>query len=254
MRRLGATASEPVDVWIIAATNEDLRRRRATRRFREDLYHRLAVLTLALPPLRERRRDIVLLAEHFLARACADYGLPAKTLAPDARAALLAYRWPGNVRELANTMERVALLADAPVVTADVLGLSARRPSSSAPSGRRRPPRGRWPPSWTAPSGPMSRRRWRPPAGTSRARRRVSASPATRSATAWRSMACVPARRRRPAGLDSRRLAAVPATAPGQRRGLPPALTGIRWERRRLASSWRPSRPDGTSALWTPGG
>src|SRR5262249_20220630 len=95
-------------------------------RFREDLYHRLAVLTLTLPPLRERQRDILLLAEHFLARACDDFGLPGKTLAADARTALVAYRWPGNVRELINTMERVALLAGASVVTADLLGLSDR--------------------------------------------------------------------------------------------------------------------------------
>ena len=129
VRRLGATQGEPVDVWIIAATNLDLQAATRAGRFREDLYHRLAVLTLALPPLRERQRDIILLAEHFLARVCADYGLPAKTLAPDARTALVAYRWPGNVRELINTMERVALLSEAPVVTSDILGLPDRRPT-----------------------------------------------------------------------------------------------------------------------------
>ena len=112
VRRLGGTHSEPVDVWIIAATNLDLQAATRAGRFREDLYHRLAVLTLTLPPLRERQRDILLLAEHFLARACADFGLPAKMLAADARAALVAYRWPGNVRELINTMERVVLLAE----------------------------------------------------------------------------------------------------------------------------------------------
>jgi DNA-binding NtrC family response regulator/tetratricopeptide (TPR) repeat protein len=132
VRRLGATQSEPVDVWIVAATNLDLHAATRAGRFREDLYHRLAVLTLALPPLRERRGDISLLAEHFLARACTDYGLPAKTLAPNARAALVAYRWPGNVRELMNTMERVALLAEASVVTADLLGLSDQEPSPGA--------------------------------------------------------------------------------------------------------------------------
>jgi DNA-binding NtrC family response regulator/tetratricopeptide (TPR) repeat protein len=123
VRRLGATQSEPVDVWIIAATNLDLLAATRAGRFREDLYHRLAVLTLVLPPLRERQGDIPLLAEHFLARACADYGLAPKTLAPDARAALAAYPWPGNVRELINAMERVALLAEASLVTADLLGL-----------------------------------------------------------------------------------------------------------------------------------
>ena len=123
VRRLGATQSEPVDVWIIAATNLDLQAATRAGRFREDLYHRLAVLTLTLPPLRERQQDVLLLAEHFLARACADYGIPAKALAPDARKALVGYRWPGNVRELINTMERVALLTEAPVVTEELLGL-----------------------------------------------------------------------------------------------------------------------------------
>ncbi len=138
VRRLGATQSEPVDVWVIAATNLDLQTATRAGRFREDLYHRLAVLTLTLPPLRERQRDIVLLAEHFLARACADYGLPAKTLSPEAVVALTAYRWPGNVRELMNTMERVALLAEASVVTTDLLGLDHALPvgaGGSAPEG-----------------------------------------------------------------------------------------------------------------------
>jgi DNA-binding NtrC family response regulator/tetratricopeptide (TPR) repeat protein len=126
VRRLGSTRSEPVDVWIISATSEDLKAGARRRGFREELYHRLAVVTLHLPPLRERRQDIVILAEHYLARTCIDYGLPPKTLGEDARGALLAYRWPGNVRELANLMERVALLTDGRGVTADVLELGAR--------------------------------------------------------------------------------------------------------------------------------
>src|SRR5437016_4598147 len=77
VRRLGATRDEPVDVWIVTATNEDLRVAIRERRFREDLYHRLAVLTVALPPLRERGGDIVALAEHFLARVCVDYSVAA---------------------------------------------------------------------------------------------------------------------------------------------------------------------------------
>ena len=123
VRRLGGTRAEPVDVWIVSATNEDLAEALRARRFREDLYHRLAVLSLELPPLRERGADINLLAERFLSRASADYGLPPKTFAREARAALAAYGWPGNVRELGNVVERVALLADEPVVTATMLAL-----------------------------------------------------------------------------------------------------------------------------------
>ena len=123
VRRLGSTRSEPADVALIAATSEDLRDGVRARRFREDLYHRLAVVTVRLPSLAERGPDILLLAEHFLARACADYGLAEKRLTPDARAALCAYGWPGNIRELANVMERAALLTDTSVVTAAVLGL-----------------------------------------------------------------------------------------------------------------------------------
>jgi DNA-binding NtrC family response regulator len=123
VRRLGSTRSEPVAVWIIAASNQDLVEAVRARRFREDLYHRLAVVVLALPPLRALGSDILLLADHFLGRACRDYGLASKTLALDARAALLAHAWPGNVRELANTMERVALLTDSPRISAEALNL-----------------------------------------------------------------------------------------------------------------------------------
>src|SRR5882762_1093207 len=93
VRRLGATRDEPIDVWIVTATNEDLRGAIRERRFREDLYHRLAVLTVTLPPLRERGSDIVALGEHFLARVCADYGVALKSFGDDARASLGAYAW-----------------------------------------------------------------------------------------------------------------------------------------------------------------
>jgi transcriptional regulator with AAA-type ATPase domain/tetratricopeptide (TPR) repeat protein/ABC-type lipoprotein export system ATPase subunit len=136
VRRLGATQSEHVDVWIISATNTDLSAAIATRKFRADLYHRLAVVPLVLPPLREREDDALLLAEHFLARASADYGLPAKTLTADARARVLTYSWPGNVRELANTMERAALLSETPEVSAAVLELRDVPPSAPAETGR----------------------------------------------------------------------------------------------------------------------
>jgi transcriptional regulator with AAA-type ATPase domain/tetratricopeptide (TPR) repeat protein len=123
VRRLGSTRSEPISTWIIAASNQDLVHAVRARRFREDLYHRLAVIVLALPPLRARGTDILLLADRFLARACRDYGLAPKTLSSEARAALLAHAWPGNVRELANTMERVALLTDAPRISAEALNM-----------------------------------------------------------------------------------------------------------------------------------
>ena len=125
VRRLGGTRAEPADVWIIAATNEDLAQALRERRFREDLYHRIAVVTLVLPPLRDRGDDAAVLAEHFLAKSCEEYGLPARTLSDDARAAITHYAWPGNVRELSNCIERAALLAGTAVLTASDLRLSA---------------------------------------------------------------------------------------------------------------------------------
>jgi len=129
VRRLGGTSAEMADVWIVSATNADLAAAVRERRFREDLYHRLAVVTIPLPPLRERGHDVILLANRFLSRACADYRLPALVLAPDARACLLAHRWPGNIRELSNTIERAALLAETSLVTAAALDLKEEPPS-----------------------------------------------------------------------------------------------------------------------------
>ena len=137
VRRIGSTRSEPVDVWILAATSEDLAAGVAASRFREDLYHRLAVMTVFLPPLRERREDIAPLAEHLLVRACADYGLPPRTLTVDARAALLTYGWPGNVRELSNVLERAALLVDGPLISVKGLELpvtAVTKPSATSPA------------------------------------------------------------------------------------------------------------------------
>jgi DNA-binding NtrC family response regulator/tetratricopeptide (TPR) repeat protein len=135
VRRLGSTENEPVDAWIITATNADLLASVRAGRFREDLYHRLAVVTVALPPLRERLGDIALLAHHFLARASADHGLSPRVLTPEAVAKLEAYHWPGNVRELANVMERVALLSDHPRVDAAMLHLPvSAAPATPAPS------------------------------------------------------------------------------------------------------------------------
>ena len=143
VRRLGRTKSEAVDVWILSASSEDLHGAVREHRFREDLYHRLAVVTLSLPPLRERGCDILLLAERLLARDTIAYSLPPRTFAPDARSALLSYSWPGNIRELANVVERVALLAEGPVVTAKMLALPEESALSgeAKPGGSRRAPR-----------------------------------------------------------------------------------------------------------------
>ena len=143
VRRLGATRDEAIDVWVITATNEDLKVAIRERRFREDLYHRLAVLTVMLPPLRERGDDIVTLAELFLERVCVEYGVPRKALAPDASATLRAYRWPGNVRELSNVIERAVLMSSSPDVTAESLALAdtgVAAPAAQAVSGRSESP------------------------------------------------------------------------------------------------------------------
>jgi transcriptional regulator with AAA-type ATPase domain/tetratricopeptide (TPR) repeat protein len=135
VRRLGSTRPESVDVCFISATNIDLQTALRERRFREDLYHRLAVITLKLPPLRDRDRDVLLLAERFLARACADYGLPPKRLDGQAQARLRAYAWPGNIRELANVIERAALFAESPVITGAMLDpLQVETPPPAAPA------------------------------------------------------------------------------------------------------------------------
>jgi DNA-binding NtrC family response regulator/tetratricopeptide (TPR) repeat protein len=141
VRRLGGTRAERVEVQIIAASNEDLAAAARSQRFRQDLFHRLAVVTLMLPPLRERAQDVLLLSEHFLARACAEYGLaPPRRLASDARRALQEYRWPGNVRQLANVIESAVLLAAEPAITAAMLRLPPASPADAhAPSPEQEP-------------------------------------------------------------------------------------------------------------------
>jgi transcriptional regulator with AAA-type ATPase domain/tetratricopeptide (TPR) repeat protein len=138
VRRLGGTRTEPADAWVVAATSEPLAEAIQARRFREDLYHRIAVVTVQLPPLRERGGDVLLLARHYLDRACSEYGLAPKTLTSDAEKALLAYPWPGNVRELANVMERVALLSDSGEITASAMRLP-QTPRPIAPHPRSSP-------------------------------------------------------------------------------------------------------------------
>ena len=110
VRRLGAVTERAVDVKLIAATNAVLPEVVAAGRFRADLYHRLAVVVLGVPPVRERGADLLILAEAFLQRSTAAHGVPPKRLSTAAKAWLQGYSWPGNVRELSHVMERVALL------------------------------------------------------------------------------------------------------------------------------------------------
>jgi two-component system response regulator HydG len=111
VRRLGATTTRRVDVRIVAASNTSLERAVAEGTFREDLFYRLNVVVLELPPLRTRGEDVVQLATHFLHRLSTQYGLPEPQLSADARHMLLAHAWPGNVRELRNVIERTLLLS-----------------------------------------------------------------------------------------------------------------------------------------------
>jgi len=123
VRRLGGLHDVAVDVRIIAATNRDPAAEVAAGRLRKDLYYRLDVLSVTLPPLRERGEDVLLLARHFLETCARKYGRAPKTLAPEAVASLLAERWVGNVRELMHVIERATLLVDGAVVEARHLGV-----------------------------------------------------------------------------------------------------------------------------------
>lgn len=113
---LGSSRPVPVDVRLIAATNRDLEAEVAAGRFRADLFYRLNVVHIALPPLRERREDIPLLAEHFERRYAAQYEVSPKRISPEAMAALVAYEWPGNIRQLQNAIERAFALSSADVI------------------------------------------------------------------------------------------------------------------------------------------
>jgi DNA-binding NtrC family response regulator len=116
IKRVGADDTRKVDVRVVSATNVALPDRVRDGSFRSDLYYRLNVISIDLPPLREREGDLVLLAAHFLARYAARAGRPAPTLSPDARVLLARYAWPGNVRELEHAMERAIVLASGPTV------------------------------------------------------------------------------------------------------------------------------------------
>ncbi len=121
IRPLGDTTDRKVDVRIVASTVRDLGEAARAGTFREDLFYRLSVVTIEIPPLRARKEDVPLLAEHFLVKAAARIGKKPMTLSPEALRALVEYAWPGNVRELENTIERAVVLADgAGIGTADL--------------------------------------------------------------------------------------------------------------------------------------
>jgi len=112
IERLGATKTIKVDARIVSATNKDLASEIQNGKFREDLFYRLNVVPIHLPPLRARRDDVPLLVEHFVARLSAEHGRPKRTVVPEAMERLAAYSWPGNIRELKNLIERLLIMTD----------------------------------------------------------------------------------------------------------------------------------------------
>src|SRR5258707_10902255 len=129
--RLGATDTVKVNVRVIAATNQDLEKVIAEGKFREDLYYRLNVFTIFVPPLRDRKADLLLLVDHFLEKFSREHGKIIKRISTPAIDMLMAYHWPGNVRELENALERSVLVCDGQVIHAHHLPPSLQTAESS---------------------------------------------------------------------------------------------------------------------------
>src|SRR2546421_281070 len=125
VRRIGSVRERKVDVRIVAATNRDLEREATRERFRRDLYFRLAVIVLVVPPLRERGEDVLLLTDHFLRVLNAKYGKTVREISAPARELLLSYPWPGNVRELSHVIERAVLWSRGPTLDVEHLSLTS---------------------------------------------------------------------------------------------------------------------------------
>ena len=134
-QRVGGAETLEADVRVVAATNRDLQKAVADGSFREDLYYRLHVIPITLPPLRERREDIPFLVQHFLERLTKELGRAISSVSPEAMNALLAHPWPGNVRELRNVLERGAVVAQGSVIQLGDLGIAASDPGRPAPAG-----------------------------------------------------------------------------------------------------------------------
>jgi two-component system response regulator AtoC len=126
--RVGGTRAIPLDARIILATNVDLKQAVAQGKFREDLYYRLAVMPITVPPLRERREDIPLLVQHFIRRYSQELNRRLDGVSPEALTVLAEYSWPGNIRELQNVMERLAGVVDGPLVGLEDLPLDVVLP------------------------------------------------------------------------------------------------------------------------------
>jgi transcriptional regulator with GAF, ATPase, and Fis domain len=142
-QRLGATRPQKADVRVVAATNKDLEAAIARGVFREDLYYRLHVFEIALPPLRERPEDVLTLIDAFLQELGAAIGRPPAGLSQEAREKMLAYAWPGNVRELRNAVERAVILCDGGLITSEHLPIALESsPRSRAPAHASLPPAG----------------------------------------------------------------------------------------------------------------
>jgi two-component system response regulator AtoC len=141
-KRLGGTVDHRVDLRVIAATNRNLEEAVREGRFREDLYYRLRVIPIVLPPLRELRDDIPLLLEHYLAKYNAEFRKDFRRVSDDALQLLMSYSWPGNVRELKNLLERIMILEKGDTILPEHLPPEITRPHTSS-----QPPQYRLPPS-----------------------------------------------------------------------------------------------------------
>lgn len=133
VRRLGSTKERPVPARFVAATNRDLQQMVLQGRFRADLFYRLHVLSITMPPLRERGQDLLLLGRHFLAQTERRYGLAARLFSPGAIAAIESYAWPGNVRELKHLVSRAVLLSKGPTIDAADLAITTAGDSKAMP-------------------------------------------------------------------------------------------------------------------------
>jgi two-component system response regulator HydG len=132
-QRLGGSKTLKADARVIAATNRDPKTAMERGQFREDLYYRLSVFEIALPPLRDRREDILLLVESFLADLAKNIGRPAAGLSEDAKDRLLAYAWPGNVRELRNAIERAVILCEGGLISSEHLPIAVGQARGTPP-------------------------------------------------------------------------------------------------------------------------